>query len=622
MGKSLSSLFRLGLTVTASLGLVGLLGAEELVVARIYTADADAMEHFRNRDYEIATFQPGVSVDIITTDTESKALAAQGFRVDIRETESQMKANLARPAALGKGNAPPLKGYRSYAVMLAELKKLEADHPEICKLFDIGDSRGKQYYAAGKQNYAGSNHDIWALKVSRNVAVEEDEPNIYYSGEHHAREPISLEVCFAVLNNIVKNYGKDSAITKAVDSKQIWFVPLVNPDGHKIVTDSVNTLWRKNIRDNNNNSILETASTGPDGVDINRNYGFNWGGLGTSNVGSDETFRGLAEWSEPETMAIKNLLDAHHFTAGISYHSYNQFVLHAYGYNSGTKAPDHQAMGELGVKMAATIPKIGTAGFYEPKPWHMMYPAAGILDDYAYGNNGIFMYTIELGVIFVPPPADIPKITQDNLKASLILLNRINQSTLLGHAYAQAGSIRTPITGKIHIKEIDDSVATRTNFRAPYKTDKAFGAYYRMLPAGTYSGSFTPDSSVQYPPKTFSGIKIDSTGNRILDFVYESVTGTANGSAVEAWFTRSDLSGPGRGIGFPSAAQVSGIDIYSMGGKLIRRYARPGSQDGRPRSDHGARSVVFPIAGLPEGMYLIKAQGAREQRWARMVLAD
>jgi hypothetical protein len=86
--------------------------------------------------------------------------------------------------------------------MLAELKRLEADHPEICKLYDIGDSPGKQYFATGKQEYASSNHDIWALKVSRNLAVEEDEPNIIYSGGHHAREPISLEVRFAVLNHI------------------------------------------------------------------------------------------------------------------------------------------------------------------------------------------------------------------------------------------------------------------------------------------------------------------------------------------------------------------------------------------------------------------------------------
>ncbi|MBK7031175.1 MAG: hypothetical protein IPH45_19100 [Bacteroidales bacterium] len=81
-----------------------------------------------------------------------------------------------------------------------------------------------------------------------------------------------------ILNYIVSNYGVDPTITNDVNNKQIWFMPLVNPNGHKIVLDEVDTWWRKNIRDNNSNNAIDAGSA--DGVDLNRNYGWEWGGEG------------------------------------------------------------------------------------------------------------------------------------------------------------------------------------------------------------------------------------------------------------------------------------------------------------------------------------------------------
>ncbi len=168
------------------------------------------------------------------------------------------------------------------------------------------------------------------MKISDNVATEEDEPCIFYMGTHHAREPISLEVAMYVLNHIVNNYGTDPDITASVNNKQIWFVPLVNPNGHKIVWDNVDTWWRKNIRDNNNSNTINTGTT--DGVDLNRNYSWEWGGQGTSSDPTDLTYCGPSPTSEPEIVAMKNMLDTHHFVAGITYHSYSELVLFPYGY--------------------------------------------------------------------------------------------------------------------------------------------------------------------------------------------------------------------------------------------------------------------------------------------------
>ena len=74
--------------------------------------------------------------------------------------------------------------------------------------------------------------DVVSMKVSDNVEEEEDEPSVFYMSEHHAREPISLEVTMYIMHHLLSNYGDDPDITSEIDYKQIWFIPLVNPDGH------------------------------------------------------------------------------------------------------------------------------------------------------------------------------------------------------------------------------------------------------------------------------------------------------------------------------------------------------------------------------------------------------
>ncbi len=133
------------------------------------------------------------------------------------------------------------------------------------------------------------------MKVSDSPDVDEDEPAIYYFGAHHSREPISTEACMTVLDHILTNYGIDDEITYDVDNKEIWFVPIVNPNGVKIVLDQTDIWWRKTIRDNNNNHTFDSDyqyGTGNDGVDLNRNYGFTWGNVGSTDNINGETYHG------------------------------------------------------------------------------------------------------------------------------------------------------------------------------------------------------------------------------------------------------------------------------------------------------------------------------------------
>ncbi|MBK7031176.1 MAG: hypothetical protein IPH45_19105 [Bacteroidales bacterium] len=119
---------------------------------------------------------PGKYIDLVLDQQQFLDLQSKGYSLQITQTEKQNKDNLV----VGKSIA----GYRTYSDLYTELLNLQTAHPNICKLYDVGDSKGKEYTAAAYNNYK---HEIWAMKISDNVATEEDEPCIFYTGEHHAR---------------------------------------------------------------------------------------------------------------------------------------------------------------------------------------------------------------------------------------------------------------------------------------------------------------------------------------------------------------------------------------------------------------------------------------------------
>ncbi len=108
--------------------------------------------------------------------------------------------------------------YHDYAEMVATIQAAQAAHPDIVQVQSIGKS------------YQG--RDIWAVKVSDNVAVDEHEPEVLFDGLHHAREHLSVEQSLAILvvadGRLRHRRGR---ITRIVNTREIWIVPMVNPDG-------------------------------------------------------------------------------------------------------------------------------------------------------------------------------------------------------------------------------------------------------------------------------------------------------------------------------------------------------------------------------------------------------
>lgn len=455
------------------------LAASERFVARIDNPGPADLVRFQNEGYDICGYNPGVYLDVLLNSDSYANLKNEFSSLHVTQTEDAVKANLANPNK-------DIPGYHTYQSMLDELLLLQAQYPSLVQVTTIGTGWGAQYCSQNIAAYQDFNHQIWAVKLSDNVTVSEDEPEYYFVGEHHAREPISTETVLGILNYLLDGYGSDPIITDVVNRSEIWFIPLLNPDGHKIVLDQSDVWWRKNIHDNNGNMAYDPGSggNGSDGIDLNRNYGYKWGYLNATATPSDITYHGTEAFSELETQAFRDFQDEHNFIAGISYHTYGQYVLYPLGYMYDIIPPDQTEIQALANAMAASITAVDGTSHYAPMHSYDLYPVSGNSDDWAYGMHGTFAYTIEMADQFIPPASQVPTIVQNNLNAAMLLLTRENTKTLKGHVTnAYTGE---PLRAMVFINGIDDSILKETQ----QWTDEEFGSFYRYLPVGLHQVSF------------------------------------------------------------------------------------------------------------------------------------
>jgi murein tripeptide amidase MpaA len=296
--------------------------------------------------------------------------------------------------------------YHSYKELEADLKSLEQNYPDLAKVYDIGDSLEKR--------------NIYALKISRNAALDEDEAEVLFVGCHHAREWISVEVPYLLGKYLLENYAADADVKRLVDRSEIWIVPLVNPDGLEY-TIHVYRYWRKNRRDSGN---------GHYGIDVNRNYGYKWGfdNEGSSPNLASEIYRGPEPFSEPETKALRDLFLKKNFQAIISYHSFSQVILYPWGYTLEPTDKDVQ-LKEIAAKMSDLILRVNGRLYEYGQSGKELYLTNGDITDWTFSVSGIPSYTIELPPVdelgggFFNSEADINSIFQENLPAMLYLID-------------------------------------------------------------------------------------------------------------------------------------------------------------------------------------------------------
>jgi hypothetical protein len=342
---------------------------------RLFYRNKAQLDRLVGLGMDIHTVQPGYVEGFLDDQTRLYA-AAQGLRT------------VTLPGSLFE--SLPV-GYQSYEDLTRNLKGLAETYPKLATLSDVGDSWEKRQGKASR--------DVWALKITARPDAEQ--PAALFTGGHHARELAPVEISYRLARLLLEGYGKDPRITRLLDSREVWIVPMVNPDGRSRV-ESGEMFWRKNVH----------AFAAGVGVDLNRNYDAFWEKGDASP--RQETYRGEAAFSEPETEAIRNLFAKRKFGTWMDYHAYGNAVIWPPGYTRDL-SPDDAVFRELGKRIAAP-------GYSADTIARTFYLSYGSGLDWAYTRFGTLGFCSEMGTSFHPSFREVDKLFDEHREGALLLI--------------------------------------------------------------------------------------------------------------------------------------------------------------------------------------------------------
>lgn len=332
-------------------------------------------------------------------------------------------------------------GFHTYDELVQKLDSLRLQYPT---LITVKQDRGTTSGA----------RKIWSVKISDNADVNESatEPAIYFDALHHAREPISMEALLYYMYWLLDNYNTNPESKYLVDNREIYFIPIVNPDGYAYnqqTNPNGGGNWRKNRR--NNGSCF--------GVDLNRNYSLGWGydNSGSSPDPCSDTYRGPSANSEPESQAVKSLVDAVRPKISFSAHSVAGRYLNPFGYRDSSVA--YEIYSDFSNDFSTQNDYLyGTV-------WQMLdYYSNGTTRDYLH-SQGTYCWTPEMaGSGFWPTVSEIIPLCNENL-------GPLKYLTWVGGAYAKMQNFK--LLGKGYVEKTDTlSLEVSINNKGLSKTSK------------------------------------------------------------------------------------------------------------------------------------------------------
>ena len=394
-----------------------------------------AVDHgiFKEEKYFISDFsyaekaimdQNGIAYEILIADIEQyyEDLLNKPEKPAEAETEKNTSCSntsivnpWANPATPTHFNLGTMGGYLKYEELLAELDEMAALYPNLITV------------KAPISNFLTfENRPIYHVKISDNPGQDEaGEPKVLYTAIHHAREPMSLMETVFFMWYILDNYQVNSEIQYIVNHMQLYFVPCINPDGY-VYNQTTNPngggMWRKNRRLNSGGSY---------GVDLNRNYSYGWGTTGTSFSQSNDTYCGTAPFSEPETQAMRWLVQNNHFITAFNAHTYAEDILFPIGTTNAEFADHHDYF------QTCTNHMVEYNGYTAMKS-SGLYPASGDSDDYMYKldigvgqKDTMFVHTPEVGTAFWQAQSQIIPTCKEMFFPNLILAHLAGRYTLV-----------------------------------------------------------------------------------------------------------------------------------------------------------------------------------------------
>ena len=318
-----------------------------------------------------------VQVDLVLDSKAASRLRASGVKLDLTRVKGG-KTLRQFAAAQAVGGYTVWRSYDEPGGIRDQMYAIARANPQIAKLVKVGTTH--------------QGREILAIKLTQGGRGQRDgsRPAVLYSGTQHAREWIATEVTRRLMTDYVAKWrANDRSVRKLLQTSELWFMPVLNPDGYQYTFDT-ERLWRKNLRDNNGDGQISVG----DGVDPNRNYPSHWGydNEGSSPITSSETYRGPAKASEPETQAMVGLFGDIKFKFMVNYHSNGQWLLYNDGWQIGTPTADDP----IYYALSGNLDKPAIEGFHPGLSSDVLYVTNGEIDGYAQEKDGTLAWTPEL----------------------------------------------------------------------------------------------------------------------------------------------------------------------------------------------------------------------------------
>lgn len=345
--------------------------------------------------------------------------------------------------------------HHDYVAMERFLKELNANYPNITRLYSIGSSvQGRELYV---------------MEVTKDPGKHSPEkPEVKYVGNMHGNEVVGREMLLLLLKYLCENYGTDERVTRLVEAVRLHVLPSMNPDGYEI------------SKEGDVDGIKGRANA--KNVDLNRNFPDRY------------EVNDLNQHQEPETKAVMHWIARIPFVLSANLHG--GALVANYPYDNGPQefvanpSPDNDVFKMLALTYSNAHPRMHLGqpcpplvkgsktllderfpdGITNGAAW---YPVPGGMQDYNYLKSNDFELTLEIGCTKYPNASDLPNYWLENREP---LLRFIEMSRKGVHGMVSS-SIGTPIPhARISVEGIKHNIYTTEG-----------GDYWRLLVPGRYN---------------------------------------------------------------------------------------------------------------------------------------
>ncbi len=361
--------------------------------------------------------------------------------------------------------------YPTYSAYVAMMNKFEIDYPGLCEIVSIGTTN--------------DGRELLFAKISDNVSVEEDEPEVMYTSSIHGDETTGSVLMLRMIDSLLSNYGVVAEITGMVDSMEIWINPFANPDG--------------SYRNGDPNVLSSPQRGNANGVDMNRNYIDPKGGPHPDGY----------SW-QMETVAFMNFAGQHNFVISANHHGGAEVVNYPWDTWARLIVDDNWWV-DISHQFADSAQKYSPSGYIDGfndgiTNGYAWYSIEGGRQDYMNYFHGCREVTLEISNTKFVSASSLPTYWT-SLRVSLF--DWLRQALFGFRGIVTDAVTSLPIDAQINVLSYDLEMDSSYVY-----TDRDVGDYHRMIEAGTYNVEY---SSPGYFPDTVFGISVVDGTVQVVD---------------------------------------------------------------------------------------------------------